>query len=98
VPVFETEGGKVGWATLESRGVVIELPRVGARIQSFGAEVELARKTSFRHHWVFDLDSGALLCSSSIVNLAFDIGARRAIEIPSAIREALEAQYHPDLR
>jgi acyl-CoA thioester hydrolase len=99
MPLFELEGGgRFGWATLESRGVLHELPRAGARIQSFGAEVELARKTSCRHHWVFDVERGTLLCTSSIVNLAFDIGARRAIEIPSAVREMLAAQHHPDLR
>jgi acyl-CoA thioester hydrolase len=98
VPVFETEGGKFGWAVLESRGVVNELPRAGARIQSFGAEVELGRKTSFRHHWVFDVESGTPLCTSSILNLAFDLGARRAIEIPPALRETLEVNHHPDLR
>lgn len=99
VPLFETDsGGKFGWASLESRGILHALPRVGARVQSFGAEVALAGKTSFRHHWVFDVDSGELVCSSSVVNLAFDIEARRAIEIPTKIREALEAQYHPDLR
>jgi acyl-CoA thioester hydrolase len=99
MPVYELEGGsRMGWATLESRGVLRALPRAGTRIQSFGAEVELARKTSCRHHWVFDVESGALLCTSSIVNLAFDIGARRAIEIPPAVRERLDAQFHPDLR
>jgi acyl-CoA thioester hydrolase len=92
------DGRKFGWATLESRGILRELPRVGARIQAFGAEVALEAKTSFRHHWVFDLDSGALLCTSSILNLAFDIGARRPIEIPAAVRQMLEAVYHPDLR
>ena len=90
-------GSKMGWATLESRGVLHRLPRVGARIQSFGAEVELAAKTSYRHHWVFDVDSGDLLCTSSIVNLAFDIGARRAIEIPDHVRAGVEGIYHPDL-
>jgi acyl-CoA thioester hydrolase len=98
VPLFEDGGRRFGWATMESRGVLHELPRAGSRIQSFGAEVEIARKTSFRHHWVFDLERGALLCTSSIVNLAFDLGARRAIEIPDALRETLRAQYHPDLR
>jgi len=99
VPVFELEGGgRFGWATLENRGVVLELPRAGTRVQSFGAEVELGRKISFRHHWVFELDAGALLCTSSTVNLAFDIAARRATEIPPAVRETLEARYHPDLR
>lgn len=91
-------GGKMGWATLESRGVLLELPRVGARIQSFGAEVDVGSKTSFRHHWCFDVDSGRLLCTSSIVNLAFDIGARRAISIPEKVREGMGALYHPDLR
>jgi acyl-CoA thioester hydrolase len=92
------DGGKMGWATLESRGVLLELPRAGTCIQSFGAEVELSAKVSYRHQWVFDVASGALLCTSSTVNLAFDIGARRAIEIPSAVRRMLETQYHPDLR
>jgi acyl-CoA thioester hydrolase len=99
MPFFELEGGgKLGWATLESRGILLELPRAGSRIQSFGAEVELGRKTSLRHHWVFDLDREALLCASSILNLAFDLGARRAAEIPAALRERLESEYHPDLR
>jgi acyl-CoA thioester hydrolase len=98
VPFFRLANElQFGWATMESRGVLRELPRVGDRIQSFGAEVALARKTSFRHHWVFDVETAELLCTSSIVNLAFDIAARRAIEIPPQIRETVEAQYHPDL-
>jgi acyl-CoA thioester hydrolase len=91
-------GGKMGWATLESRGLLYDLPRVGTRIQSFGAEVALSKKISFRHHWVFDVDREALLATSTIVNLAFDIGARRAIEIPDHVKTGLEARYHPDLR
>ncbi len=99
MPLYELEGGgKFGWATLESRGLLLELPRAGARIQSFGAEVEIANKTSVRHQWVVDLDRDELLCTSSIVNLAFDIGARRAIEIPPRIREMLTTQFQPDLR
>jgi acyl-CoA thioester hydrolase len=98
VPLFEDGGRRFGWATVESRGILQELPRVGTRIQSFGAEVEITRRTSFRHHWVFDLEREALLCTSSIVNLAFDLETRRAIEIPDSLRETLAARYHPDLR
>lgn len=99
MPFFEQAGGgKLGWATLESRGIVLAPPRAGTRIQSFGAEVEIGSKTSLRHHWVFDVEHGSLLCTSSILNLAFDLGARRALEIPPALRERLEAQHHPDLR
>jgi acyl-CoA thioesterase FadM len=82
---------------LESRNAMLETPRVGARIQSFSAEVQIARKTSYRHSWVFDVDSGALVCVSSTVNLAFDIGARKSIEIPDAVRARMESEYHPDL-
>jgi acyl-CoA thioester hydrolase len=99
VPLFElAEGGKFGWATMENRALLIRLPRAGDRVQSFGAEVELGRKTSFRHHWVFDVEREDLLCTSSIVNLAFDVEARRSIEIPASIRAVFESQYHPDLR
>jgi len=99
MPLFDMEdGGQFGWATMESRGVLLDLPRIGARVQCFGAEVEIARKATCRHQWVFDLETGRLLCTSSIVNLAFDISARRSIEIPARLRETLESQYHPDLR
>lgn len=98
VPILEDAGRRIGWATMESRGVLHELPCAGVRIQSFGAVVELARKTWYRHHWVYDLERRALLCTSSILNLAFDLEARRAIEIPDPLRANLESQYHPDLR
>jgi acyl-CoA thioester hydrolase len=97
-PLHETEDGKkFGWATLESRHVMVATPRVGARIQSFSAEVELARKTSYRHSWVFDLDREEIVCISSNVNLAFDIGARKSMEIPDAIRANMQSEFHPDL-
>ena len=99
VPMLETIGEvQFGWATLESRATLLALPRLGTRIQSFGAEVALARKTSFRHHWVFDVATGVLLCAHSVVNLAFDIAARKSLEIPPHVRARLETQYHPDLR
>lgn len=98
-PLHETEDGlRFGWATLESRHAVLTTPKLGMRVQSFSAEVEIAQKTSYRHNWVFDLDSGALVCIASSVNLAFDIGARKSIEIPADTRERLEAEHHPDLR
>ena len=77
--------------------MLFDAPRAGARIQSFSAEVAIAKKTSLRHSWVFDLERGALLCATAVLNLAFDIGARRGIEIPTALRAALEDEYHPDL-
>jgi len=92
------DGGKLGWATLESRGVWHELPRHGTRIQSFGAEVEITDKVTTRHMWAYDVERGVPLCTSSIVNLAFDVTRRRAVVIPTEVRAIFEAQYHPDLR
>lgn len=98
LPLQDLEGGgKFGWAILESRGILRRLPKAGTRIQSFGAQVELGRKTSYRHSWLFDVDQGDILCMSSTVDIAFDIGARRAIEIPADVRARLEPHCHPDL-
>ncbi len=92
-----TDGIRFGWATLESRSRIVETPRVGARVQSFGAELAIAGKTSVQRFWVFDVERGHLVSTFSVVNLAFDIGERRAIEIPDEIRRELETRYHPDL-
>lgn len=98
VPLHDLpDGGKMGWAILESRGVLRRQPRAGTRIQSFGAGVEIGRKTSYRHSWVFDVDEGDILCMSSTVDIAFDIRQRRSIEIPPEHRARLDAQCQPDL-
>ena len=47
---------------------------------------------------MYDLETEAIVCTSSIVNLAFDVTHRRAIAIPDFVREVLEGRYHPDLR
>jgi acyl-CoA thioesterase FadM len=92
------DGGRLGWATLESRGMLAELPSAGTRIQSFGADVDITGKTHTTHMWLYDVEREALLCTSSVVNLAFDVTKRRAIEIPAGVRAELETRHHPDLR
>lgn len=96
--VFESpDGKKLGLADLESRATLLSLPRVGDRIQTFSADVEIARKTFRRTNWVFDLDSAELLTSGSVVMALLDLEARRAIEISDEIRAMFERRYHPDL-
>ena len=97
--VFETsDGHTLGMADLESRQLLFNLPRVGERIQSFRAEVEIGRKTFYRNHWVYSLDSGRLISIAALVSVALDLDARRAVEIPRDMRSALEARFHPELR
>ncbi len=96
--VFETpDGTRVGLADLETRNTLLSLPREGDRIQVFSAEVALERKTLRRSHWVFNLDTEALLSSGSIVMACLDLDARRALEISGELREMFERRFHPDL-
>ncbi|MEM7408754.1 MAG: thioesterase family protein [Myxococcota bacterium] len=98
-PVFDLpDGGKMGLASMEARSVMVRQPMAGMRIQSFVANVELARKTNLRRYWVFDLDTQELLLANEVVELALHLGKRRAIEFPPEIRADLEARLRPDLR
>lgn len=91
------DGRKFGFATMESRGALNRLPRAGDRVQSFGADVEMGRKTLHGRFWVYDLDTEELLCTMSEVSVAFDIAARKAIEIPEEKRVEIQKTFHPDL-
>ncbi len=97
-PFHETEDGKtLGWATMETRASWARLPRVGDRVQSFGAEVDLGAKAMTSRHWVYDLERAELVCVLGIVNLAFDVKARRSVEIPEVLRESFLGRTQPDL-
>jgi acyl-CoA thioesterase FadM len=87
-----------GWATMESRAFFAEIPKSGTHVQCFGAEIELGAKTRHARYWIYDLDRETLLCTSTILNVAFDIPTRKAIEIPDDERARLALRLHPDLR
>ena len=96
--LHEAPGGiRMGWASMETRLRVARLPRAGDRIQSFSAVIGLRDKTSHRILWAYDVDRGDLLITFEIVNLAFDIGARRSMSIPPHIRAFEQAATHEDL-
>ncbi len=85
--IVETADGlRMGWATMETRVQMGELPKVGDRIQSFGAMVDLTDKAIHRVHWAYDLDSGGLLTSFEFIGVAFDVRNRRAVSIPDGYR------------
>ena len=91
------DGEKMGWASMETRMCVLRMPRVGDRIQSFGATVDLRDKTSHVMLWAFDVDRSDLLAVFEVVSLAFDTVARRAMSIPDAVRAEELDRFHPDL-
>ena len=90
-------GEKMGWATMETRVGVQQYPAKGTHIQSFSAVIGIANKTTQHIMWCFDLDTEELIVSFEVVNLAFDIGARRAMPIPDDMRAQEQARYHPEL-
>jgi acyl-CoA thioesterase FadM len=87
-------GERVGWATMEMRIGIVKLPGLGTRIQSFGATTAIADKTTQMSMWAYDVDTGDPLVTFELVSLLFDLGSRRAISIP----EALRAEHHANLR
>jgi acyl-CoA thioesterase FadM len=96
--LHETKDGiLMGWASMETRIQVGNLPRPGDRIQSFGAGVAIHDKITHRVHWAFDVDSGELLTAFETVNMAFDIHGRRPISIPEGYRQRELDRLQPDL-
>lgn len=90
-------GERIGWASMETRMVLRRLPRVGDRIQSFSAVVELRDKTSYRIQWAYDVEREDLLVTFEVVNLAFDTNARAPMSIPPDVRAVEELSLHADL-
>lgn len=91
------DGENLGWATMETRIVVRRLPRLGTRIQSFGATTAIADKTTSMSMWAFDLDSGDVLITFDVVNLLFNIDSRTAMSIPESMRAESLARFHSEL-
>jgi acyl-CoA thioesterase FadM len=91
------DGSPMGFATMETRASWVRPAKVGDRLQSFGAEVDIQAKTMLGRNWLFDVDRGELVAVFSLVNLAFDLTNRRAVRIPDDVRRRLERRLHPDL-
>jgi acyl-CoA thioesterase FadM len=89
-------GERMGWATMESRLRVNRLPPLGARIQSFGATTAIERKTTRSTMWAYDLAEGDVLVAFEVVNLAFDIDARRSMLIPDDYLAREQERFHPE--
>jgi acyl-CoA thioesterase FadM len=91
------DGELMGWAMMETRVQLARLPRLGTRIQSFGATIAVHERATHRIHWCYDLDSGEPLCAFEAVDVAFDTRSRRSMVIPASFRRQHESSLHPDL-
>jgi acyl-CoA thioester hydrolase len=94
---FATEGAeRVGWASLETRMVRVSPARAGDQLSSLGAEIGLHAKVRYTRRWLFNTTTGRLVSLNDNVNIALDLDARRAIDIPPDIRRQIEARHVPE--
>lgn len=92
-----SDGRQIGFAILETRATWRRDASVGDRVQSFGAELDIASKTMLSRNWLVDVERDELIGVFTVVNIAFDVGARRAVVIPDDVRRRLGRRLHPDL-
>lgn len=96
-PTFTTDDGRrFGWAWMETRIVDVRRPRAGDVLRSTEADLGLGRKTRHARRWVFNLTRGELAGMEDTVAIALDLDARRAMEIPDALRARLERGHVPE--
>ena len=96
-PTFTTEDGRrFGWAWMETRTVDLRRPQAGDVLRATEADLALGKKTRHARRWVFNLTRGELAGMEDAVAIALDLDARRAMDIPSDLRTALERGYAPE--
>jgi acyl-CoA thioester hydrolase len=91
------DGGTMGFAIMETRSSWARVPKAGDRVQSFAAQLDVQPRWMLSRHWSFDVDRGDLVVVFTVVNLAFDPAARRAVVMPDAVRARLASRLQPDL-
>jgi acyl-CoA thioester hydrolase len=94
---FQTdEGHRIGWASLETRMVRVSSARAGDALCSLGAEIGLHHKVRHTRRWLFNTTTGRLVTLNDNVNIALDLDARRAIDIPASLRKSIQARHVPE--
>lgn len=97
MPAFPViDGKRIAWAMLENRQYLFSTPRVGDKIRMLSAPLRLGAKTQEMRRWTFNATTGALFAVIDGVSLAFDLEARRSLEIPPQLRREMEAQMLHD--
>lgn len=91
------DGHRLAFVNAESRRVVFERPRAGARIRAIDADIGFGHNHRLRREWTVDLDTGVTYASGDFVDLMLDLDARRVVAVPDSVRAEIAAHFHPDL-
>jgi len=92
----DAEGRRYSWAMIEIRSVNWHRPAAGDTIVSMSADLDFGEKWRHSRRWMFAKESKQLLGISDNASLCMDLDARRAIPIPTEVREAMEARSLPE--
>ncbi len=95
--LYTDEGHRFSWAMIETRSVTFARPLVGDHLVSIGADIAFGDRWRQSRRWVFVEGTGELMGINDTVGLALDLDERRSIDVPVAMREALQQTYLPDL-
>lgn len=87
----------IGGAALEYRFVYRTPARAGDLLILKSGLKTVSAKTYSWCHWLFDVESGECVATAEAVAVSMDLAARKAIEIPAAMRAELERMIVPGL-
>jgi hypothetical protein len=81
---------------LETRNIELARPKAGDTVIWIGADVNITDKARQSRRWAYVRDTGEMLSIHDSVGIAMDLDARKAINIPTAIRAGMNQNYLPE--
>lgn len=87
-----------GGAAVENRIIYRGWPRTGDALVIRSAITAVGDRSYNWVHWMFDLESGALLASNEAVAICVDLESRKSIPLPDHFGKDLRARANPEVR
>jgi len=87
-----SSGSRIGGAALEYRLVYRKAVQAGDVLGIWSGLKSIGAKAYVWGHWIVDLETGDAVVTSEAVAIALDLVERRAVPLPDALRETLEAR------
>lgn len=86
---------RIAVATIESRQTMLGVPKLGDRVVTCTAHLDVTEKSVKFQHWSFNEKTGAPFSVLTQLGLGFNLETRKTHPFPPEMREQLENQRHP---
>jgi acyl-CoA thioester hydrolase len=96
-PLLTDEGHRFNFALAETRVTLLGTARSNDVLRIVGGDIALHEKTRHSRRWIFNLRNQQLIGVDDTVGIALDLDIRKAIPIPTAIREKLAKRLLAEL-